>query len=55
MPIVANYMGLYLETRIQDFVRVRFLEIDGEDEIVLESLDDDLSPKARDTLRSVIL
>ena len=39
MPILSNYTGLYLETRVQDFVRVRFLEIDGEDEIVLESLD----------------
>ena len=39
MPIVANYLGIYLETRIQDFVRVRCLEIDGEDKIVLESLD----------------
>ena len=37
MPIQAHFVGFYVETRLQDYIRLRLLERDGVDEILLET------------------
>ena len=37
MPVQAHFVGFYIETRAQDYLRLRLLETDGSDEILLET------------------
>ena len=39
MPIAANYVGIHIETRHQDYIHTRLIEVDGVEEIILETLD----------------
>lgn len=37
LPVCAHFVGFYVETRFQDYLRLRLFEVDGEDQLLLET------------------